>query len=209
MGHEVGRRLVHMSGVVVPLAYWLDFLTWPQVKALAAIGAVLTLLIEAVRLFGPIDFEREIFDPLIREYERDYLAGYALYVFSAAAVGLLFPPDVAIPAVLMLMIADPVIGIVGSIGANSWLKTETEVGLGVDSMKPVPILLSMFVLCAIIALPFVPPLSAVLAALAATIADGAKPVIGGYVVDDNLTIPPAAALAIVAGNVLVQPLVVV
>lgn len=206
MSHEVGRRLVHMSGVVVPVAHLLDFLTWSQVRWVAAIGALLTLLIEAVRLFGPFEFEKEIFDPLIRDYERDYLAGYALYVFSAAAVGLLFPPEVAIPAVLMLMIADPVIGVLGSVGSKSWF--ETEGGLGVDSMKPAPILLSMFTLCVVIALPFVSLLSAVLAAFAATLADGAKPVIAGYVIDDNLTIPPAAALAIVAGNVLMQTMAV-
>ncbi|PSQ60006.1 MAG: dolichol kinase, partial [Halobacteriales archaeon SW_9_67_25] len=35
--------------------------------------------------------------------------------------------------------------------------------------------------------------------LAATVADGVKPVVAGYVLDDNLTIPPAAAVAMTVG----------
>jgi dolichol kinase len=40
---------------------------------------------------------------------------------------------------------------------------------------------------------------AVLAGLATTVADGVKPTVQGYVLDDNLTIPPAAAVAMTVG----------
>jgi dolichol kinase len=57
----------------------------------------------------------------------------------------------------------------------------------------------MFGVCTGLAAPFVPPVAAVLGGLAATLADGVKPVVAGYVIDDNLTIPPAAAVAMLAG----------
>ena len=151
-------------------------------------GALIALTLETLRLSSRLDWE--IFETLTREYERENPAGYALYTFSSTAVVFVFSPDVAIPAILMLMIADPVIGVFGS----------GEVG----SVKPVAVLLSMFGICVLLAIPFVPPIPAICGAIAATAADGVKPVIASYVIDDNLSIPPAAALAIIAGGQLVQ-----
>jgi dolichol kinase len=188
MDSEVQRRLVHVSGVVIPLAYITGITTWTQTRIIFVVGTLLALTLETLRLYSGLDWE--IFETLTREYEQDNPAGYALYTISSAAVVLVFSPDVAIPAILMLMVGDPIIGVFGS----------GEVG----SVKPVSVLLSMFGICVLIALPFVPPVPAICGAIAATAADGAKPVIATYVIDDNLTIPPAAALAIVAGSQLVQ-----
>jgi dolichol kinase len=70
--------------------------------------------------------------------------------------------------------------------------------------KSVTVLVVTFLLCFGIAWPFtaglagptVGGLAAALGALGATLADGVKPVVAGYVLDDNLTIPPAACLGI-------------
>jgi dolichol kinase len=70
--------------------------------------------------------------------------------------------------------------------------------------KSVIVLVVTFLLCFGIAWPFtaglagptVGGLAAALGALGATLADGVKPVVAGYVLDDNLTIPPAACLGI-------------
>jgi dolichol kinase len=188
MESEVERRLVHVSGVVIPLAYIVGITTWTQTRTILVFGTLLAFTLEILRLSSRLDWE--IFETLTREYEHENPAGYALYTISSTAVVLVFPPDVAIPAILMLMIADPVIGVFGS----------GEVG----SVKPVPVLLSMFGICVFLALPFVSPIPAICGAIAATAADGVKPVIASYVIDDNLSIPPAAALAIVAGGQLVQ-----
>ncbi|MFB6074045.1 MAG: dolichol kinase [Haloarculaceae archaeon] len=181
---EVVRRLVHASGTGLPGLYLLGLTSWRTVQYLLAIGVAVALVLEALRLFVGLDWA--IYDRLTREYEQENLAGYALYFVSAAAVAWTFPRPFAIPAILMLTIGDPISGILGS-----------------GELRPAKrayVLLAMFGVCTLLASPFVGPLAAVLGGLAATVADGFKPVIATYVLDDNLTIPPAAAVAMVAGT---------
>ncbi len=180
---EVVRRLVHASGTALPALYLLGLATWLQVTVLFAVGAVVALVLEAVRLIVGLDWR--IYDRLTREYEQDNLAGYALYFLSSAPVAAVFEPRVAVPAILMLTIADPVSGLLGSASA--------------DSVKDGWVLLAVFGVATGLAAPFVPPAAAVLGGFAATVADGVKPVVFGYVLDDNLTIPPAAAVAMTVG----------
>ena len=176
---EVKRRLVHVSGTGYPALYLLGLAGYDQLRLLLVASAVGALVLEAIRLF--VGLEWRIFDELTREYEQDNLAGYALYMFGMTAAALAFQPKVAIPAMLMLTIADPISGLVGS---------------GELGVKATHTLLLTFGVCALIAsLSGLPALVAFLGALAATLADGAKPVIAGYVVDDNLTIPIGAAVA--------------
>lgn len=185
MSFEVGRRLVHASGAVIPAGYLLDtyvlelgILTWPVVQVIAVVGLVLTILLELARLYGGL--EHAIYDRLTREYEQDSVAGYAMYVFSGAIVVLLFDPQIAVPALFMLMLGDPISGLL-STGE-------------LRKVKRPRVLVGMFVVCFLFAYPFVGTIVAVVGALGATIADGVKPVIGEFVVDDNLTIPIAAAV---------------
>ena len=180
---ELKRRAVHASGTVVPVAYLLGVLTYEQFRWLLVAGALAALCLEVLRLFVGLDWR--LYDELTREYEQDNLAGYALYAIGGTAVALAFAPRVAIPAILMLTIADPISGLLGS-----------------GELRPVKgpsVLAITFLVCLGIAVAFVPPVPAILGALAATLADGVKPVFRGYVVDDNLTIPIAAALAIAGG----------
>jgi dolichol kinase len=180
---EVKRRLVHVSGTAAPASYLLDLLTWQQLQLLLLAGSLAALALETIRLFVGLDWA--IYDELTREYEQDNLAGYALYMFGMTAVALGFDPQVAVPAMLMLTIADPISGL-----------------LGAGQLRPVKrgsILLITFGVCIVIASLFVPPAAAVLGAVVATLADGAKPVISGYVIDDNITIPIGAAVAMFVG----------
>jgi dolichol kinase len=180
---EVARRFVHASGTALPALYLLDVATWRQVTVLFALGAAIALALEVVRLFVGLDWR--IYDRLTREYEQDNLAGYALYFLSSLPVAALFEPRVAVPAILMLTLADPISGLLGSGELRS--------------VKQTWVLLAMFGVCTLLGAPFVPPVAAVLGGLAGTVADGVKPVVAGYVIDDNLTIPPAAAVAMTAG----------
>jgi len=188
MADEIARRLVHASGTGFPALYLLDLTSWELVQYLLVAGALIALGLEVIRLFVGLDWA--IYDRLTREYEQENLAGYALYLISAAAVALLAPKVVAIPAILMLTIGDPVSGLLGS----GSLTKETYV------------LLAMFGVCTGIASFFVGWLAAALGGLAATAADGLKPVVAGYVLDDNLTIPPAAAAAMFVGMELMATL---
>jgi dolichol kinase len=186
---EVARRAVHASGTALPGLYLLGLATWLQVTALFAAGAVIALALEAVRLV--VGLEWTIYDRLTREYEQDNLAGYALYFVSSAPVAAVFEPRVAVPAILMLTLADPFSGLLGSASA--------------DSVKQGWVLAATFGLATALAVPFVPPVAAVLGGAATTVADGVKPVVAGYVIDDNLTIPPAAAVAMSVGLQLPPP----
>ncbi|WP_255151527.1 dolichol kinase [Halorarius halobius] len=183
MDAEVERRLVHASGGVVPLAWAVDLLSYGQLRYLFLAGSAVALALEALRLSGTLDLS--IFDRLTREYEQSNPAAYALYVLSMTATLWLFRPDAAVPGCLMLAFVDPAAGLLGSGELRR--------------VKRTFVLLATFGLATLVALPFVGSVPAIFGGLAATLADGVKPVVAGYVVDDNLTIPPAAAAAITVG----------
>ncbi|WP_436931784.1 dolichol kinase [Halosimplex halobium] len=180
MRDEILRRLVHASGTAVPLAYlFVPGIEWIHVQGLLIGGLLVALVLEVVRLVVGLDWW--VYEKLTREYEQDNLAGYFLAVFSMAAVALAFEPTIAVPAILMLTVADPVSGLLGSGELRA--------------AKEVTVLLVTFAVATLLAVPFVTPLAAVLGGAAATVADGIKPVIRGYVIDDNLSIPVASAVA--------------
>lgn len=184
---ELGRRLVHVSGSIVPGLYLVELLTWPQVKLIAVVVTAVVITLEAIRLFGDLDsrgyelLDRHIYSRLIREYERENPAGYALFAIGGTIAAVLFPPVVAVPAFLMLTIADPVSGLLSD---NEYGEPKRPLVLGVT-----------FIICTVIALPFLSALPAIAGAIVATAADGATPVVRGYVVDDNLGIPVGAGVA--------------
>ena len=183
---ELQRRLVHASGSLVPLGYLAGVVPWTAVVGLFVVGAVVATVLEVLRLGVGLDWA--IYDRLTREYEQDNPAGYALYMYSMAAVALVFSPPVAVSGMLMLAIGDPVSGLLGS--------------SNVGEIKGAPTLLAMFGVCLALArgtfavegggLGSTVVAAGVAGAAGATVADGVKPVVAGYVVDDNLSIPPTA-----------------
>lgn len=184
------RRLVHAAGGGPPALYilvrnWdaIPQVTWEQFGLIYVGLSLCVAALELGRLAGWFDWA--IYDRLTREYERDNLAAYALFIFSSTVVVLVFDPYIALPAVLILALVDPVSG---HLGAGE-----------LRGVKQTSVLLVMFGLSVLIASFFVSPIPAVLAGAAATVADGVKPSIRGYVVDDDLTIAPAAAVAMVVG----------
>ena len=184
---EIERRLVHVSGVVFPLSYLLGVLSWRTLGWVLVLVATTAFCLELLRLYVGLGWPilKQIFDRLTREYEQKNPAGYFLYLFSMALVALVFAPRAAVPGMLMLSIADPVSGLLGSGELRA--------------AKQGFVLLVTFGISVFLAFLFVPPVPATLGALAATIADGVKPAPWGYVIDDNLSIPIAAALAIEFG----------
>ncbi|WP_129114158.1 dolichol kinase [Halegenticoccus tardaugens] len=188
---ELGRRLVHVSGTGIPALYLLGLVTWAQLGYLLVGLSVAAAVLEVLRLYGGLDWW--IYDELTREYERDNPAGYALYMFSMTAVALAFEWYVAVPGMLMLSVGDPISGVLGSNSAGQ--------------AKKAGVLVAMFGVCFALAWPFVTNADAgttfpvavaasAVGAAGATFADGVKPVIAGYVVDDNLSIPIVACVGI-------------
>lgn len=183
---EPGRRLVHASGSLVPIGYVLGVLAWPHVQGLVLLATAIATVLEGLRLSGRLDLW--VYERFTRDYEADWPAGYALALVGASVTVLAFGPRVAVPALLMLTIADPVSGVLSS---------------GKLAVKQGYVLLATFgISLAIAGLLLVPTIPAVLGATAATVADGVKPTIAGYVIDDNLTIPIGAAAAMQVGFLL-------
>ncbi|ESP89534.1 hypothetical protein [Candidatus Halobonum tyrrellensis] len=190
---ELARRAVHASGTVLPASYLLGVVAWRQLRYLLLALTGLVFLLEFLRLVVGLD--HWVYDRLTRSYEATNVAGYALFMVAFTVAAFAFAPPVAVPAMLMLSIGDPISGYLGSNDAG----TAKELG----------VLAVMFLVCFGLAVPFtaghatpVAVAAAAAGALGATAADGLKPVIAGYVVDDNLTIPPVAG----AGMTLVYAL---
>ncbi|MBZ6495100.1 dolichol kinase [Natrinema longum] len=178
MADELKRRLVHASGSGLVALYLLaDYLglglTWPRFRVLMVLLAAGALVLEFLRLRIGLDWR--LYDVLTREYEQDNPAAYALYLISMAAVVVAFEPRIALPAMLMLALGDP---ISGAVSDDS-----------LQRIKPPKVLGTMFLVSTVIAIPFLPIVVALIAALGATIADGITLEIRTYIIDDNLTIP--------------------
>ncbi|MEY7849322.1 dolichol kinase [Natrarchaeobius sp. A-rgal3] len=185
MADELKRRLVHASGsglvALYLVASYLEVgLTWEHFRVLMVVLAVGAIALEFLRL--RVGLEWWIYDKLTREYEQDQFAGYGYYMLSMTVVVVLFPPAIALPAMLMLALGDPISGAV----SDNTLRR----------VKGPKVLVTMFVVSAVIAAPFLAnPIAVLAAALGATVADGIKVQIGDFIVDDNLTIPIYAAVA--------------
>ncbi|MWV41876.1 dolichol kinase [Natrialba sp. INN-245] len=184
MADELKRRLVHASGsglvALYLLANYLEVgLTWQYFRVLMVVLAVGAIGLEFLRL--RVGLEWWLYDKLTREYEQDQFAGYGYYMVSMTIVVVVFPPAIALPAMLMLALGDPISGAVSD-----------------DSLRRVKspkVLATMFVVSGAIAAPFLAnPAAIVAAALGATVADGITVRIGDFIVDDNLTIPIYAAV---------------
>lgn len=191
MDDELKRRLVHASGAGPPLLYLASHslpavpaVAWAHLGYFYVALSLLVVVLEVGRLGGWFDWW--IYDRLTREYERENLAAYALFVFSSTVVVLVFEDYVALPAVLILALVDPVSGYLG--------------GSELQDVKRTSVLLVTFGFSVLIASFFVGPIPAVLGGAAATLADGVKPAVRGYVLDDDLTMAPAAAIAMAAGT---------
>lgn len=182
MADELKRRLVHASGsglvVLYLLADALELgLTWARFQLLLILLAAGALVLEFLRLQVGLDWR--LYDVLTREYEQDNPGAYALYLISMAAVVVVFEPAIALPAMLMLALGDP---ISGTVSDNT-----------LQRVKPPKVLITMFLVSTVVAIPFLPLAVAMIAALGATLADGVTLEIRTYIIDDNLTIPIYAA----------------
>ncbi|MFC3959615.1 diacylglycerol/polyprenol kinase family protein [Halovivax cerinus] len=186
MADELKRRLVHASGSGLVALYLLAGvlslgLTWQRFQWLVGLLAAGAVGLEVLRLLFGIEWW--LFDKLTREYEAETVAGYVWYMVSMAVVVLVFSANIALPAMLMLSLGDPISGIISADSLQRVKDRRTLVG--------------MFVLCAAIATPFLYeyPLAVLAAAFGATVADGVTVKRGDFVLDDNLTIPIYAGVA--------------
>jgi len=187
---ESKRRLVHVAGAVIPLAYLADaaflsgdLLAWERVRMLYLLASAVAVGLEFFRLV--VGLEWWVYRRLTREYEQTNPAGYALFVVGSAIAATAFEPRVAVPALLALSLVDPLSGLLSRRGHRR--------------VKRPFVLVVTFLASFALGAAFVPLPAAALGGVAVTVADGVKPSVGGVVLDDNFTIPVAASVAIRAG----------
>jgi len=179
---EVRRKLIHLTGLLVPIGILAFGKTVTAI--LIALALIVALIIEMGRLKGKIKL------PEVRDKEQNRVAGYIYYILGSLLTVVIFEPMIAVTSMLMLSLGDAASGIVGSTLERSNVRDNCSR----ISLKPLPILVSMFLVClaigflssSITQLPFEVYLAG---AVGATIADSLAVNVRKRTIDDNLTIP--------------------
>lgn len=184
---EYERRAIHMTGIGMPAIYLLGIVSWTGLRYFMLVVTAIVFLLEFLRLV--VGLNHWLYDRVTRPYEQHSIAGYALYMLSMTAVVVVFGPTVALPAMVVLILGDPISGALSTNAA--------------DEHKRPTVVAITFLIGVVAALPLTVAwagshgvVAATVGAVAGAAADGVKPVIRGVAIDDNLTIPPAVAVGI-------------
>ncbi|MCW7471075.1 diacylglycerol/polyprenol kinase family protein [Leptospira kanakyensis] len=124
-GFNFFRKIWHVLGLIIPVTLFFDpfkdafslvFATRAILVSLLGILLVSLLILEFVRLnhSGFENFFYKYFGFLMKESERKRFNGTVPYFFANFLVVLFFPAEVAILAILFLVIGDPFAAFVGS-----------------------------------------------------------------------------------------------
>jgi dolichol kinase len=191
---ELRRKAIHLTGLSVPLG--LIFLGRTVTAGAIALALAASLLLEVQRLNGKIRL------PEVRDHEETKVASYIYYMVGSLLCVLLFPPMIAVTAMLFLTLGDTVSGLAGSILKNCDVRG-MPAPAGRGRIKPLPVVAAMFTACLLIGylasgfsgLSFPVYLAG---AAAATFADGVAIIIRNRSLDDNLSIPVFSGALMIA-----------
>ena len=191
---ELRRKAIHLTGLSVPLG--LIFLGRTVTAGAIALALAVSLLLEVQRLNGKIRL------PEMRDHEETKVASYIYYMLGSLLCVLLFPPMIAVTAMLFLTLGDTVSGLAGSILKNCDVRG-MPAPAGRGRIKPLPVVAAMFTACLLIGylasgfsgLSFPVYLAG---AAAATFADGVAIIIRNRSLDDNLSIPVFSGALMIA-----------
>jgi len=197
---EAKRKGIHLSGLSVPVAILI--FGKAATAGLIVLALLAALFLERRRLAGKIRL------PSVRDHEAGRVAGYIYYIFGALFAVLLFPPQIAIAAMLMLSLGDAASGIIGSVVRGSAVRTRVMEGQSWRP-KPLPVVAGTFAVCLLagwfsqlIEGRFCPEPGILsfqvymVGAAAATFADAVPLSFRNRVIDDNLSIPLLSGAAI-------------
>lgn len=179
---EIGRRLVHSSGIAFPITYFLTD-EWLYVQLLLLLALIVVSVLEYLRLKK--GYTNILFDRLTRSYESEKIAGYYLYIVGMFLVAVFLHPLIAVSSMIILAIGDPVGGILSDAEPS-----------GTKSIKAVLSLLTVSTVIAfsVTSITFPTSESAIIAltgGCVGALSDYKKLIINDYIVDDNLVIPVA------------------
>lgn len=179
---EIGRRLVHSSGIVFPMTYLLTD-EWVYVQLLLLVALIVGSVLEYLRLKK--GYSNILFDRLTRPYESEKIAGYYLYIVGMFLVAVLLHPLIAVSSMLILAIGDPVGGILSDSEPEG-----TKSIIAVFSVLTV----STIIAFSVTSISFPTSESAIMAltgGFVGALSDYKKLIVKNYIVDDNLVIPVA------------------
>ena len=128
---EIRRKLIHLGCAIFPLAYAF-YLSREQILLICVTITVLFLIAEVLRFYNSFGSKWfiKIFFPLLREDEKHKNLTGATWLFIATTLAfVLFDKQAAVPAVLILTIADSSAALVGKgIGKNQIVGKKTWEG---------------------------------------------------------------------------------
>lgn len=127
---ELNRKVIHLCCAVLPLTYQF-YLSREQIIIFCSIISILFLIIEILRFRHrkSNDLFLSIFSRLLRENEKNKHITGATYLFISATVTfIIFKKEIAIPAVLILTIADSLAAIVGKLTDSALLFDKSLAG---------------------------------------------------------------------------------
>ena len=185
-GLEIRRRIFHLvCGVIIVGLINYDFLDSKIAAILLVLLVVLGIIIKKVKVPVAYWFFKKFDRP--KDFKKMPGKGAIFYLVGVILVLTIFPKDIAMASILILALGDSIAPIVGQYGSieSPWNKKKYIEGS-----------IAGAVIGGIGAMLFVGPLEAVLAAIAAMIAEGVGLKIGVNPLDDNIVMP------IVAGAVM-------
>lgn len=205
---ELGRKVFHMAGCIIPAAYYF-FISREIMGALLAACVLGAGILEYMRLTG-----RDLYPSAYMRPSED--GRLAAYFYAAAAMFLsvlLFSKTIAVAAMLFLVFGDAITGLAGAVlfmytgkrSIDGRGKTDRGLAYAITHPKPVSLMLVMFAVCGAIGLAFRPELSyfsIVVGAVGAVIADAFPWRVAGYTIDDNLSIPLLAGALMTVASLL-------
>jgi dolichol kinase len=189
---EISRKAVHISSILLPLAYRYLFHSHKKSAFTFLLPVtLLALIVEIARLehrtFKKIFYS--IFGIMLRKHELHEFTGATYLLISTLLCIAFFPKDITFVTLSFLAIGDTLAAIIGiSFGKRKLLHTN----------KSLEGSLACFVSTFIFALFFLHPFIALVGAISATVAEFSK-----IPVDDNLKIPLMAGLIMTLANIIV------
>ena len=154
---ELKRKIIHLGCAVLPLLYYF-YLSREQIVILCSTISILFLIAEILRFKhrkSEVLFQN-IFFPILREKEKNKHITGATYLFISATVTfIIFKKEIAVPAVMILTIADSFAAIVGKMTDSAKLFDKSLAGS-----------VSFFIISIMILLLFVPDLGLLILVIA-------------------------------------------
>ena len=180
MRHELQRKSFHLGMIVVPVAVYL----LPHTPALLGliIATFATVAVDLMRLSDHRlrRFFLQLFRPLIRNHEEEHLLGSTHYMIAALLSVVVFDHEIAIAALLFLVLGDAAAAIVGKRFGKPLYWGKSPQGS-----------FACFVVCLVLGWPLLQSFEvALIGAIVATIAEAMPSPL-----DDNMRVPIFSGIA--------------